>query len=317
MPKDASIRSKRKSSEGAAVSILILAHPGDRLALQVASRMQRRLAPGRIRIVSPATLAFAPGWVHRLSGASCESEIRLHDGTVLASSELDATWCRLQAMNLPHFAAAPLADRDYAAMEWFALVLSFLAGLRRVVNPVTPQGLSGPSLSPMGWALLASRAGLPVAQLQSATSQRRFPPKRNWLRVESLLPAGVVGGDTAMINDPPWACMESTGSGHAYGTVVGEDVIGELPEELKEGCRRLARLACLDILRCHFLHASTVGGTATKQWLFSNADPFPLQGDATLVSAIDAFLTGDAGTSQYSSPSQRRVEPVLFAEEIV
>ena len=112
-----------------------------------------------VKLVSAEEIVYAPRWVHRLADSPVESEITLHDGTLIRGPETGVVFNRLQRVDMPQFAPA---DREYALMEMHALILSWLLSLPcPVINAPAPQGLAGADRSPLAWQYLAAKAGLP------------------------------------------------------------------------------------------------------------------------------------------------------------
>jgi hypothetical protein len=198
----------------------------------------RGLAP--VELVVAEALSYAPLWVHRLAGDTVVSEVRLADGRTIASGEVKGVLNRLVAPPVGHLAGAAAGDRDYAAQELFALILSWLEAFEcPVLNRATPQGLAGPWLERSEWCVLAERAGLPVAPYTAASS-------------------GPNGSNGFCPEEPPAIVLSVAGT-----------VIGEAPDEVAEGTRRLAELAGVELLELEFLVEP--GG----DWAFSGASAMP------------------------------------------
>lgn len=112
-----------------------------------------------IEIVTPAQLVFSPRSIHRL-GQGCPSlEIELADGREISSADVTGVLNRFNTLPTDHLAAVKASDRSYATEELSALVLSWLACLRNVVNPPHPLGMAGHHRHPTEWASLAHAAG--------------------------------------------------------------------------------------------------------------------------------------------------------------
>ena len=78
---------------------------------------------------------------------------------------------------------AATADRDYARMEMFALLLSWLANPGcPVINRPAPNALAGSAYRPPMWHRLAQIAGLTTVSLVATSSTRRFPVDRTAAR---------------------------------------------------------------------------------------------------------------------------------------
>lgn len=153
--------------------IVIVADPGDAGAAAVASAIAALHADLRVTVVTPASLSGA-AWTHTVDrGGATTTTIVLPGGRRIDSTELAAVLVRSEAAPVPRFAKSSTADRNYAAGEFRALMVSWLHSLgSRVINGVDGMGLSGPSWSPQRWLVEAGRAGLPVADSARSSSAR-------------------------------------------------------------------------------------------------------------------------------------------------
>jgi hypothetical protein len=149
---------------------------------------------------------------HRVGVEGAHATFALPDGREVDTTRVEATLNRLTVPDAELLGPAPPADRDYATQEVWATWLSWLHALPGpTLNPATPRGLSGPSLAPVEWSMLAGRAGLETA------------------------PVSVDG-----------AAFSSPAPAHLL-FVVGEAVIGPpSPTDVVQGCQALAvASACL------------------------------------------------------------------------
>jgi len=258
------------------VRFLILAHPGDETAARVAARLLRRHPFVDTRLVSLDEIILAPQWAHRLEGARVESVLTLHDGTMIHSDAIGVVFNRLRYVDMPHFAVASAVDREYAVMEMFALLLSWLAALRcPVISPVSPQGLGGPSYTSLAWQYLASKSGLPTARVRLTSSVRRYPMPG--LIAYSMGPAAP-GNVPAWLVDPP-------GEQRSCAFVVGDQVFGGIPAEFIEPCLKLASLSGIEILLIHF-----VWSVSRASWVFSGVDPCPAMANEGILDSVVRLL---------------------------
>ncbi len=115
--------------------------------------------------VTPAELLFAKRWAFHQDSGRTGWTTCLSDGRELSSEDIHGA--------LNRFTGAPSAwldnvvptDRAYAGEEWMAFLLAVLATIPGpVVNPPSPRFLAGPWHDPSVWAVLAYRAGLPLAE---------------------------------------------------------------------------------------------------------------------------------------------------------
>jgi hypothetical protein len=254
------------------VSYAVLAHRGDIDAELLARELSLR-DPDSF-LAWEDELFFGSRFTHWLDERGVGTEILCAGGRRLDSSTLRGLACRLTQTMPPQFASAPQADRDYAAMESQALLLSWLASLScPVVNPVSPRSLTGPALGLLEWLPLAAASGLRSRRVCLVPPGAR-PPHDGW-----ELPAGEFGGQL-------WA--EPVGE-VAQLLVVGERVLGEADAEERRGCVRLARRARCPVLGVRV--AAAADGTGPR--VFCAADTRPALG-AEGAAALAELMTGAA-----------------------
>ncbi|HEV7473873.1 MAG TPA: hypothetical protein VGN90_07480 [Pyrinomonadaceae bacterium] len=242
----------------------------------MAARLLRLYPSTDTKLVSLNEILLAPRWMHLLIGSQTESTLTLHDGTTIHGDEIGVVFNRLQYVDMPHFAASAAEDREYAIMEMFALLLSWLKALRcPIVSRVSPKSLGGPTHSVLAWQYLAAKAGLPTARLRLTSSLRRYS-------VPGLVVHPVSHEQTG--NIPAWL-VEPMGQQTLSVMVVGERVIGAVPAELVAACIKLASLSGIDVLLIHF--ATTLDGGA---WRFNGVDTHPAASDESAVEAIVNLL---------------------------
>jgi hypothetical protein len=218
---------------------LVLCERGDPSAAWARNGLAARgLAP--VELVVAESLSYAPLWVHHLSDDAVGGEVRLADGRTIASGDVRGVLNRLVAPPVGHLAGAAPGDRDYAAQELFALMLSWLEAFEcPVLNRATPNGLSGPWLERSEWCVLAERAGLPVAPYTAASSDSN-------------------GSNGFGPVEPPAIVLSVAGT-----------VIGDAPGEVAEGARRLGELAGAELLELEF------SVDAEGAWAFAGASAMP------------------------------------------
>lgn len=255
---------------------LILAHPGDATAAFVVARLLERHPPGETKLVSLDEIVFAPRWAHTLNGAKANTVLTLHDGTAIRNDEIGIVFNRLRYVDMPHFAASSQGDREYAVMEMFALLLSWLKALPcPVISPISPQSLAGPNHSSLAWQHLAGKAGLPTARMRMTSSMRRYS-------VSDLIP--YPAGSASIGNVPAWL-IEPRGEQLTSALVAGDHVLGNVPVQLIPGCLKLASLSGIELLLIHFASLGKNGG-----WKFNGVDPAPSVTDEAAVDAIVRHL---------------------------
>jgi hypothetical protein len=258
------------------VRFLILAHPGDATATRVAARLWQTHPSRETKLVSLDEIIFAPGWAHTLNGAGTSTTLTLRDGTEIQNNQVGIVLNRLRYLDMPHFASSDKVDREYAVMEMFALLLSWLKSLAcPIISPVSPQSLAGPTHSSLAWQHLAGRAGLPTARLRLTSSRRRF-------KLSELNSYPV---SAANIGDVPAWMIEPLQNRLASALVVGDKVLGNVPDYLASGCLKLASLSGIDLLLIHF----AANGNKDR-WKFNGVDPFPSVVDEAGVKAIARLM---------------------------
>jgi hypothetical protein len=236
---------------------LVLAHPDDETALRVTAALRRRLGKDEARLVPAEALAYAPAWRHMLTyqaadmphAARVESLVRLAGGELLPD-QAAVVFNRLRFAPVPQFEHAAPADRDYAALEMYALLLSWLAGLEaagvRVINPASPRGLGAQARSRFEWLSLAQQAGLPSADYP----QRHVPAQTSQAGAPAGMPqpgGRVLAAGMHLEIDPP----ELT-------SIPG----------LEQNIHHMQRLCGCPLLELRFIIQS-------GSWRFWEAEPFP------------------------------------------
>lgn len=271
------------SSNFMKTGFLVLANASDEAALRVAVMLRQRHHE-RVQVCTPEEIVLAH-WEHRISFSGVENKIRLHSGAFLEDADHTVVFNRLAGINVPLFAGASMANQDYARTETFALLLSWLANPRyRVVNRPSPSNLSGPAYSPMIWQNLALRAGLQGLDVGATTSIRRFPLARDTM----LRP------DIGWVRDPYGQQPNSGFSWYSAAIpeqrtsvlVIGERVIGDVPDRVAGACQRLATLAQVDLLRIDFARPED----SPANFVFIGADPTPAVIECGALIALVEFL---------------------------
>jgi hypothetical protein len=263
---------------------LILAHRDDATARAVAAAVASRHGPGAVRVVYPAELSVAV-WSHRLDSSTTSTNIVLPRPPPLASSDIGAVFNRLRLVDAVPFGRA--ADREYATLETFALVLSWLSSLPcAVINPAQPRGLAGALRGDAEWLALARSCGLAIRGMRVTSNARRFAP-RDWAgctrdadpttdgsRVE--LPAG----------ERPAQYFEPAGLERRRVLVAGDAVRGAPTRESGQACRALSAQSACPLLEV--VLGRRPGPVAT--WSAEHVDAFPSASDETDVSLIADLL---------------------------
>ncbi len=257
---------------------LVLCDPADRAALWAyAGLRERGLAP--LELLSPQALVGSPRTVHRIDRYGARFEIRLPDGRLLASDDIDGVLNRAVGVavgpppsdmpsdipsdipsdppsDTPAATKDDRGDAGYVQEELNALLLSLLTCVAPVsVNRPTASGLYGAWRSPAEWTVLAARAGLAVSPIR--LSDRPGPDCPGPDRPTAVAGRVLVFG------------------GHVFGAPVGEDA---------QAYARLARLAGTELL------GIDVHPDGDHRTVFGGADPLPdlrVGGEAFLDRLLD------------------------------
>jgi hypothetical protein len=200
-------------------------------------------------------LLLGSRFTHRIDARGVATEVVLAGGRRLDSATLSGLACRLTHLLPLQFATAAEADRDYAAMESQALLLSWLASLRcPVLNRASPRGLAGPVLGALEWSALAAASGLRARRIRTGG--------REELEAEP-------------VEDPTRILL-----------VVGERVLGDVREDEAAACVSLSRR-----VGCPVLGVELAGPRGSGPALFCGAEVVPRLG-AEGAAAVAELLTG-------------------------
>lgn len=284
---------------------LILAHSRDDTAMYVKASLVSRHPVDQVKLLTSEELVYAPHWSHRLGDGNPITELTLADKTVLSSKDFGVVFNRLRYVSVPHFELAKEDDRNFAVMEMYALLLSWLASLPcPVINPASPRGLGAQERSQAEWLCLASQAGLPIQGYAFSSDPRAF-------RNRGFLPHW---RETSLDEDGAWALkkvspilvgrhptfyLEPAEDIRQEVLVVGEQVIGELAGQFAEGLHRLAELSGCELLKVVF--APTGGGRfngdgsnnrwkENSLWRVSKLSAFPQVREPNEIEAIVDLL---------------------------
>lgn len=264
--------------------VVVLAHAHDTGALAVARAAAGARCP--VRLVRPSELARTRRWSHRIDpNGVVESEVELASGLRLPQGRVACVLDRAFWIPLPRFARAPAQDRDYAAAEVHALLVSWLAGLGcPVINPSGGEGPIG-SLSRRQWLARAVEAGIPVARTVVATSARLLP---------AGLPHKAVGlgpwPDQPATGGQPLEVVDDAGPPFTTILVAGSRAYGELVDDFGEACLRVSREVGCPLLQFEF-------GTVAGEPALLDVNPAPPLLDARSVTAVASLLTGSRGAA--------------------
>ena len=269
--------------------VLVLADRRDPTAQAVAAALAHTAGERAVTAVAAEDLVQGATWAYRDDGAVAAT-VRLQTGAVLVPDQFGAVFNRLRSVVPPPFGRP--ADRDYAAMEWHALLLAWLASFAcPVVNAPSPRGLGGTERGDLEWLALAAASGLPARSLRLTTNARRFAVP-GWATdpiadapeaARSLPAAGAVrpppGPRPAIVRAP-------VGEQCRRALVVGDEVSGAPDPACEEGCRRLVQAAGCRLLEVAFAAAPDASG----RWLVDGVEPFPSCADAAAVDHVARLL---------------------------
>lgn len=259
--------------------LLVIADADDLGARAVAAAVRRSRGNDSVEVVVAAELTATAIWEHRIRDGRARSRVRLVDGRVLDDSPAGAVLNRIGVVAGPQLATRP--DREYAAMELHALLLSWLAGLAcPVLNPPSPVGLGGARRGELDWLAVGSRLGLPVRTVRVTTDPRGVP--------RTLTHAAGAGGSAHTSEATGHPMLSGDGlfsrwSPPAIATatvlVAGERVL-DAPARTAAMCRQLAAGVVCPVLEVTLVREQTRG------WVIAGADPLPALSDPDHVAAV-------------------------------
>ena len=194
-------------------------------------------------LIRASDLDLARAWTHRLGDDHSSLAIELANGRILRGEAFDGVLNRLITApgSLARFAADE--DRDYADAEAIAFAMSWLAALPHVLNPPTPQGLSGAWRHITEWLVFAGRAGLATPAYRQ-TENDPFAMGHGSLAPADKSRVSILVLDDELFGEPPGA-------------------------EIGAACRRLAKLAGDEIISVDLFEATP------GRWLFAHASSWP------------------------------------------
>jgi hypothetical protein len=282
-------------ADGPPTLYLILAYRTDETAMAVACSLQQRHGTLAVELRSPEELELAPLWDHRVSATGVRTEIGLGDGSRLARNAPSVIFNRIGYVDPPQFRNAEQVDRDYARMEMFALMLSWLNSPGcPAINRPGPAALAGNTYRAPMWHRLAQLSGLTTVRLMATSSTRRFPAPRAAIERPDVTytrrPYDLDG--RPRLNDFSWYSEPIDRDGQSF-LAIGGELPADAPVALREPCRRLVELADTEILRINFVASAD----ASSGWAFAGADPFPAVTDPTDLMRIVHLLETAAGNA--------------------
>ena len=223
----------------------------------------KKLGVTPLEWVQTESLLNARSWEHTIGETGVSTNVQLPNGRAVTNSELKGILNRMSGPPSNQTQLAVAADQEYAQSELTAFYLSWLYALPcPVVNRPTPQGLSGRWAHQSEWVTMANLAGLPVTAYRQTA------------------------------DDSPlsgYSSLYSKYAGQVSVIVLGSRVFGdELPDALKAGCTRLAKIAKLDLMGINFIKCG-------EKLRFAAATPMPsleLGGEACIKHLADLFAVG-------------------------
>lgn len=244
----------------------------------------RRLG-AKVEVVNVEELAPGAAWSHRQANGEVRTIIDLVDGRSLDSDAIGAVLNRARYPPAPFFPRP--RDRDYAVMETFALLLSWLQSLSAlVVNRPSPRGLGGSERTLLEWLHLAVASGLTARRVRFTTDGRRFhvagrrahqPPFAHWGALGPPLDGAVPAGARPTLFAEEVGALERV-------TVIGERTFGARKQHAA-ALRRLAATA-----GCSLLEVELASSPTGSDPLFCGANPFPTQLNSAEIEALAAWL---------------------------
>jgi len=258
-------------------TVIVLAPSHDRGAVAVARTAAARRGAGAVHLVTPSELTGARGWTHAVDArGGVTGDVVLRSGTVLAPDAIGCVLNRCFVVAAPAFARAQPRERDYAAAEMHALVVSWLEGLGCPVINRADTMLG--STTRRQWLMRAIAAGIPVVRDVVATSVSLVPPElRDRVSVRGPWP------DTRLVARQPVEAGDEVVPPFVDVLVAGDRVHGELPPSLQRRCVELARGAGHALLALSFVARG-------PQLRLAYVDPMPPLLDQVAVDAVAGLL---------------------------
>lgn len=264
--------------------ILVLHHAADPVAAATAA-LARRLTSERVETVSVEELTLAASWSHTQSDGRIHTLVELPDGRRIDSDTVGAVLNRARYTPAPPFPRA--RDREYALMEMFALLVSWLHGLScPVANPASARGLAGSERSLFEWLRLAASCDLPTRRVRFTTDGRRFhlagmqahqPPLVNACSLGPALNGAVPAGPRPVLFAEQVGAIERV-------LVIDETVFGG-PKEAADRLRRFAAAS-----ESVILEVGMASSNDQRESVVCSADPFPQQLTDEEVESLAAWL---------------------------
>lgn len=294
---------RRAATSAQPVRYLVLAHPGDTGAVQVAAALEQRHGTGHVELVSATALARA-NWTHRQGASGTTSRVDLKDGRSLTHDEFALVFNRLRAVFPYRFTVADEADRQYAQSETNALVLSWLSSF---VCPVVPAP-APPALSPMLPSLPelfveAGRAELPTRRFAFTSNARSAPPSDASLTFPGQSPPTAQGFMTEptpryQLGRDPALYLEPVAGTPRRLLVVGDEVFGPIPDGVGQASVRFASESGCAVLALQFDRRGDSGTTDPSRWCLVGADSHPPLDNWDEAVAIARYLKRRAAQGQ-------------------
>lgn len=269
-----------------------------------------RHGAARVLATTGEELSLARRIIQNNRGATSRTEIQLSGGRRIAAGEPFIVWNRMNAVVMPAFLGATEENKQYAAMEFFAFLVAWLAAMEGCVSPpVSPRGICDPQISWPGWQMLARDAGLEIFHLRFTSSTRRY--SRPGLVSAAALRGGEINNPWKGLANRPDALLEQPGGARArilvagigvsapvyYNSDGGRNIINKqakskftIPGRVIAACRDLAALAKLPVLEI------VLAADSSGNWRFLEAQPVPALRDARDVALVANHLEHLAAT---------------------
>jgi hypothetical protein len=234
-----------------ACTVIVIASRGDRSAQEFVERY----AAAGVRLMTPKDLSVT-GWRHRPDMIHTSTAVVA--GQPLAPDDITGVITRLAFVAEYDLDYIVPADRTYVAAEMTALLRCWLAELScPILNPPTPNCLSGPYWSHAKWVFTAGRLGFPIT-----------PVCRRLTRSSALAPLSEAEPTAIAV------------------TVVGPRCFGDVHPTVGQQARQLADAAGVDLLTVYFS-----GSEPGSQ--FVRADLWPDMTQDEVANAIFAHVGGE------------------------
>jgi len=264
------------------MSILLLSNQQDAVATALYNRLLADKQP--VRHVLAEELAYARSWKQSIDqNGKTDSIIVLQDGFVIDSRKIRRVFNRIRYLPMVHFIKE--IDRTYAEMEMYALFMSFLKSLNRLMpDPLLTRNLSLDDSNMFFYNSLAIQARLPILDFHYTSSPR-------WQYTNGLIPVNAVKRPASGYKKSAHLVWENQPTLFISPfkdiikiLVVGEEIV--MPATVKKFKNAFRKFA--DLAGLHFFEAYMA--ETEKGYRLIDVNTFPPYADDETIEKLSQFL---------------------------